>query len=354
MRIIDRYLGINIISATLLVLLILVGLTIFVTLVKEISAIGTGAYGLTAALIYVLFDLPQEIYTFFPIAALLGVLIGLGILANHSELIILRASGISINKISWTVMKAAIVLLIAATLLGEGIAPIAEHSAQERKAMLTSGGQALLTGQGIWVRDGNNILNIQRVIGTNHLQGINRYQFDNQHNLISVSHAEKGRYQQGQWIMNNINVSYINPTHVESQHLTTDHWQLALDPKLLRISVVDPDEMSLKQLNDYINYLKENNLDTSSYSLSFWQRLLQPFATLIMVWLGIPFVFGSLRNITIGLRIILGLAVGFCFFILNGFFGPLSVFYQWPPFLAASMPLVIFAFAAYWLQRRVH
>ena len=332
----------------------LVGLTIFINLIKEISAIGTGAYGIWGALEYVILDLPKTTYSFFPMATLIGVLLGLSLLAHHSELIILRASGVSIARISWAVIKAAILLLIAATLLGEWLAPIAEHTAENRKAILTSHGQAIVTGRGIWIRDGHNILNIQTVIGATHIRSINRYVFDNNRNLIRASHAESGVYHHGLWIMKNIDTSYITPTAIHSEHNAIGNWHLSLDPTLLRISVADPDEMSLLQLHDYIRYLDKNNSNSAIYALAFWQRILQPLATLIMVWLAIPFVFGSLRSMTMGLRIMLGIIVGFAFFILNEFFGPFSIVYQWPPLLAALLPIVLFAMAAYFLQRRVN
>jgi lipopolysaccharide export system permease protein len=354
MKTLDRYLGVTIINTTLMVLVMLVGLTLFINLIKEISAIGTGAYGLIGALEYVLLDLPQTTYSFFPMATLIGVLLGLSLLAHHSELIILRASGVSIARITWSVMKAAILLLIIATILGEWLAPIAEHTAENRKEILTSGGQALVTGRGLWIRDGQNIINIQTVIGTRRIDGVNRYVFDSNRNLIRASHADSGIYQHGQWVMKNIASSYITPTAIHSQQQAAENWQLSLDPKLLRISVADPDEMSLFQLDDYIHYLTENNLNSSVYALNFWQRVLQPLATLIMVWLAIPFVFGSLRSMTMGLRIVLGILVGFSFFILNEFFGPFSVVYQWPPLLAASLPLILFAIAAYVLQKRLN
>lgn len=354
MKIIDRYLAVTIINTTLLVLVMLVGLTIFINLIKEISDIGTGTYGLLGALEYVMLDLPQTAYSFFPMAALIGAMLGLSLLAHHSELIVFRASGISTARISWAVMKGAIILLIAATLLGEWLAPLAEHSAENRKALLTSSGQTLITGRGIWIRDGQNILNIQTVIGTNHIQGINRYVFDDQRNLVRAIHADSGFYHQGQWIMQNVATSFISPTAVHSERVKTANWHLSLDPKLLKISVADPDEMSLFQLYDYIHYLNINNLNSATYALSFWQRILQPLATLVMVWLAIPFVFGSLRSMTMGLRIVLGIIAGFSFFILNKFFGPFSIVYQWPPLLAALLPILLFALAAYLLQRRIH
>jgi len=352
-KIIDRYLGVTIIQTTLLVLLLLMGLSVFITLVKEIGDIGTGNYKLLSAIEYVLLDLPRELYTFFPVASLLGILLGLGMLAGNNELTVMRASSMSIGRISLGTLKSALVLLILATVLGEGLAPLTEHTAESYKTLLTTSGQTLKTLHGVWVRDGQNFIYIRAIINGKQLQGVSRYQFDNQHNLIRASYAQSGEYRHGHWIMQNITTSQISPKLIQTQHSAKNEWRLIVNPDLLRISAVDPAEMSLIQLHHYLNYLKNNNLDTSSYALAFWQRIMQPLATLVMMWLAIPFVFGPLRRATMGLRILLGTAVGFIFITLNQFLGPLSTVYQLPPWLAAFIPIALFAGVAYLLQWRM-
>lgn len=353
MKIIDRYLGTTVINATALVLLMLLGLSVFITLVKEISDIGTGAYGILGALEYVALDLPQQLYMFFPMAALLGVLLGLGMLASNNELTIMRASSMSLGRIGLGVMKTALLMLVVVTFLGEGLAPMAEHAAESHKTLLTSNGQTLKTTRGVWVRDGQNFLYIRAVFGGKRLEGVNRYLFDDAHNLLSSSYAQTGVYEHGQWTMHNVVESDISPTQVQTQKVAQTLWPLTLSPTVLRISEVDPDEMSLRQLHDYLLYLRDNNLNTGTYALAFWQRIMQPLATVVMMWLAIPFVFGPLRSATMGLRLMLGAVVGFSFYTLNQFFGPLSLVYQFPPLLAASIPIALFALAAYFLQRRV-
>jgi len=353
MKIADRYIATTIIHTTLIVLLMLTGIMIFIIFIQETNDIGTGNYNFLAAIIYMLLQLPNQVYAFFPMAMLVGVSLGLGLLANHSELTVLRASGMSLANITWAVIKGALVLLVIFTLLGEGLGPIANHIAEDQKTLLSSKGQALETAHGTWIRDGLNFLYIDSILSQNHLEGVSRYQFDKQRNLITASYAKSGVYIHNQWQMQNIAQSTISTAGITIQQYPSMTWQLTLNPKILRISAVDPSEMTIKQLYDYRHYLQKNNLNDSSYSLAFWQRTLQPLATLVMVWLAIPFVFGSLRRITMGLRIMMGIALGFGFYILNQFFGPLSMVFQWSPFLGAFIPTLIFAFAAYGLQRRV-
>jgi lipopolysaccharide export system permease protein len=70
---------------------------------------------------------------------------------------------------------------------------------------------------------------------------------------------------------------------------------------------------------------------------------MQPFATLVMIFLAIPFIFGPLRSVSMGLRIMAGVIVGFGFYILNQFLGPMSQVYQIPAVVAALVPTMVFA-----------
>ena len=102
-----------------------------------------------------------------------------------------------------------------------------------------------------------------------------------------------------------------------------------------------------------MQYKKGNKLEYIDYALPFWQRMLQPLATCVMILLAIPFVFGPLRQVSMGLRMLAGLGVGFSFYLLNQFFVPFSTVFQVPPFLAAVLPTCLFFLLGLFLLRRV-
>ena len=104
MRILDRYIAQTVISGTLMTLMVLGALLAFVDFVGEIDDVGKGQYGVTEAALYVLLSLPKRLYELFPTAVLLGSLLGLGTLAGNSELIVVRASGVSIFRIARSVL----------------------------------------------------------------------------------------------------------------------------------------------------------------------------------------------------------------------------------------------------------
>jgi len=340
-KIITKYLGTTIITYILLVMLLLLGLHAFIGFMREFPNIGTGHYGLLQVLAYVPLMLPFDVYQFFPMASLLGCLIALGLLASHSELVVMRASGVSLINITLAVAKAAIILIVLMTAVGEILAPIAQRIAVRNKTIAISGGQALLTQQGVWVRSGNNFVHIAFVTSNRELQGITRYEFDTDNKLKSASVAANGSYQNGKWIFKDVVQTIFTDEKTKSAIFPQQQWELTLSPRLIGLAHIDPDQKSLPQLYSYIKHRKLSGLNAENYEFIFWQRLFAPLATLIMVLLAVPFVFGPLRSMTMGLRMLVGVMVGFGFYILNQFAGPMSAVYQVPPMLAAILPTII-------------
>jgi lipopolysaccharide export system permease protein len=347
MKIIERYLGKTVISTTLSVLGVLLTLFALIKLIAETRDIGYGHYTFLSACYYVLLTLPAQFYSFAPIAILLGTILGLSVLARHSELTILNGSGVSLYQIAWSLFKATLLLVFFIVLIGEGLAPRADRLAENHKVFLTTRGQTLMTQQGsLWIRDGHNFIYIKSIVDPTHLNGVSRYQLDDHNNLLSASFAEKVNYANNYWEAHAVVTSHLNAKKITTTHSEHELWPFSFSPKLLNISIIFPEQMSLKQLNEYIHYRNKNRLSSSPYALAFWQRILQPFAIWIMMCLAIPFTVKHLRSMATSLRTIAGVTVGFGFYLLNEFFGPFAIVYQWPPFLAALLPLLIFTVLA--------
>jgi lipopolysaccharide export system permease protein len=341
-RIITKHLGTTIIAYILLVILFLFGLQAFIEFMREFPQMGTGSYGLLRVLEYVPLMLPSDVYQFFPMAGLLGCVLALGLLASHSELIVMRASGLSLVDITLAIAKAAIALILVMLVVGEVLAPIAQKIAIRHKTKAMSDGQTIVTRQGIWMRSDNNFVHIDLVSGDSELQGITRYEFDANRKLKTASYAKSAIYQKGKWMFKDVVQTTIADDKTTSAVFPQQQWELTLSKSLIGMVHVDPDQKSLPQLYSYIKHRKQSGLNAEDYEFIFWQRVFAPLATLIMILLAIPFVFGPLRSVTMGLRMLVGVMVGFSFHILNQFVGPMSVVYQVPPMLAAILPIMIF------------
>ncbi len=353
MKLIDYYIGKTILSAIILVTLMLVGLQIFILFVDQLDSIGRGDFNVFRVFIYILLRVPYQVYLFFPVASLLGSLIGLGILANNSELIVMRASGYSIVQIFTAVLKAALILIVAVTLLGEILVPKMSRYAEEAKANAISGGGVLATARGVWFRDQDSFIRVGTVDSNQEFSDIDQYEFNADRQLVAARHADQATHQGNQWTLYNVRESDLNSDNIELNHYDEMHWDVNINVELLEFLSIEPEEMSLIQLHDYIASEQGGNSDIGIYEISYWKRIVQPLATSIMMLLAIPFIFGPLRSATMGSRLLSGMTVGFGFYMLDKFFGPFSLVYQVPPIVGAIFPSILFALIGVIMMSRV-
>jgi lipopolysaccharide export system permease protein len=352
MKIIPRYISTNIISTILITSLVLLALAIFILFAGEFPDIGTGNYNFLQVSLYVLLLLPSYICQLFPMAGLLGTLTGMGLLASRSELIVMRAAGVSLTQMTKIVLTTAFFMSVAVFLLGEVVAPYSQHLASELKARALSKGALLYTQHGIWLRSDQNYVHISQMLPNQHLLGITVYQFDNNYHLQKISYATEGEFQNNKWMFSNITESLFTPKQITSNKVPVSSWNLNFRPRLLTIINIDPNERTLPQLFVYIKYLNKMGLQTNNYGVAFWQRLLSPLSTIVMILLAIPFVFGPLRSATMGLRLVSGIVAGFVYYVIILFIGPLSALYQISPFLISIAPILLVAgIGGYFLMR---
>ncbi len=351
---ITLYIGKTILMMISLTILLFVGLELIFTGVNELRYVGTGDYTLGHAAWFILLSLPENIAEIFPMAGLVGTILGLGMLASRSELIIMRVAGLSIQSIILAVMKIALILVAIAWLLGECIAPTLDKLAHRYKSVALSEGQALHTAHGTWMREGQNFIHIQSILNNQHLAGITQYHFDNNMILQKTSHAKEAKYIDHQWMMYDLEETQFEEGRTTQHSYSTQVWPSHIEPGVLNVvNVKDIDELSLSGLWKTMRYRQKNALDSKPYELALWQKIVRPFATLVMMFLAIPFIFGPLRSSTMGLRMLVGVFVGFGFYTINQLFGPLTLVYPISPMIGAWLPLFAFLGLGIYLLRRV-
>ncbi len=352
-KILDLYIGRTIISTTALVLVTFVGLSGIIKYVEQLRKVGRGTYDLLQALYFVLLSIPRDIEMFFPMAALLGALIGLGMLAASSELVLMQAAGFSKLDIGLSVLKTAVPLMIIVTLLGQWGAPQAQKMARDLRAISISGGSIVSTRSGVWARDANDFIFIAKV-DDERLYGMNMWRFDQDKQLQSTIFAEQVDYDgNNTWTMSDVQItSFEDDVQITKESLPSYSWQTSLAPDKLAIVTVKPEELSLSGLYDYVSYLQASEQDASRYELAFWRKVTQPLSIAVMMLMALSFIFGPLRSVTMGARILSGVIAGFTFYISSEFFGPVSLVYQIPPVFGAVAPSIVFFGIAVMLLRR--
>ena len=352
MRRLNRHVGRTIVASVAMVLLVLVALDAISALIDEMGSL-KGEYTGRQVLIYVGLTLPSRIYEQIPFAALVGCLWGLGSLAGASELVIMRAAGISIARISWMVLKPVFGFMALGLVLGEYVTPYTDQIAESRRALAQGEKQALQSRRGLWSREGNEYMHFNAVLPNGVLFGVTRYGFDERGQLVSASFTKRATYQgRGVWLEEQGQATDLSGRQITTSTFTTRRWRTDISPTLLNVLVLPPEALSIQRLYSYAGYLGQQGLDSDEYWLAFWQKLLQPLAIGSLVLIAISFIFGPLREVTMGFRVFSGVVVGIIFRTSQDLLGPSSLVFGFSPLLAVVVPIAICAIIGVVLLRR--
>jgi lipopolysaccharide export system permease protein len=354
MNILGRYLAASILSSTLLVLGVLLALFSFIQFVDALGDIGKADYQLVDAMQYVLLSLPRQAYEVFPMAALLGTTLGLSALAADSELVAMRAAGVSVLRILGATMQVGLLLAVLVVLVGELLVPETERAAEHGRATALKIRIKQQNDFGLWLRDGPTYVHVGEVLPDLTLLKVDIYRFDEHDHLSLHTTADRARYEEKHWRLNKVHESSLSENRVQSRRLTEQEWGSDITPDLLKIFTVRPEGLSVLQLNRYIAHLEQNHQNTGTYALAFWQKLVSPFATVVMMVLAVPFVFGLQRSGGVGARLFTGIVLGLAFFVVSRGFGYFGLLYGVPAVLGAALPTLLFFGFALVMLRRVH
>ncbi len=319
MNTLDRYLYRTVVVYTLMamgVLLTLGGLIVFIT---QQNDIGVGNYRTADAFLFTFLNLPQQAFQLLPIGAMIGSLMGLGNLAAGSELVVTRASGVSVWRIAWPVGLAGVTFALAMYGIGEYIAPPLAQFAKTEKTTSKLADVSFAGRSSAWVKDGNLILRVQTGEVDQAFGGVSLFELDGSNRLRSIQRAERiSVAHPGQWRLQNVATTHFGTDHVDSETVNEIDMRSTVNPEFLGLAATDPDLLTLRGLKSYIDHLRRNSLDTASYEIGYWSRIARLFAVIIVTLLALPFVFGPLRTTGAGTRTVVGVMLGVVFFVITG------------------------------------
>lgn len=350
----SRYVSLTVLMAMVLVQILLLGLDLVFSFIGELDNVRDG-YRAFDAFLYTVLIVPGHAYEILPVSALVGALVGLGALASSSELTVIRAAGVSTLRIVWWVMRGALLIVAFGLWLGEYVVPHAKQRAEAGKAVAL--GQNYEPGRvtGYWQREGNELLNVRLVTPQGQLIGVNRYAHDDSGRVVSAIHAQRAEHlpEQG-WRLQQVRITHFEDDgSARVEAFPEQLWPVALTPEFLRIAAADPEQLRIGALLSFSAYLQSQGQDAGLYVLQFWKKVLSPIAILSMVLIACSFIFGPLRSVTLGLRIITGILVGLAFRYTQEAFGFASLLFHWSPLLAVSLPIVICLVAGIYALQRV-
>jgi len=322
-KLVDRYVGRAALLGLVTVWIAMTMLFILFNLLDELRSIQND-YGSSDAIWFIALTIPRMAYQIFPVSALLGALVGVGGLAATNELVAFRTSGVSRLRLALAALAGAMLVTIPVMIMGEWLAPAAEQQARAFR-LSEMVGQAIIGGpRGMWMRDGNDIVNIQLpLLSANRgeqsveFKNIVIYNFSEDIDLNAITRADNATHNGDSWTLENVTTVNFSESGAQLSRSEQQIWPTEVKPELLDSAVTRPKLLSLRSLWKYLGYLGENGLDDRVYQAAFWEKVLFPFTVIALVLAGMPFVFGAARSQNLGVRLFFGMALGGIFMIVN-------------------------------------
>lgn len=352
MKRLDLYVGRSVLSATLLTWLIVAVLDSLFMLLGQLGDIGRGNYAFADALAYVMFSLPTHAYQAFPMAALIGTVLGLGNLAAQAELTAFRLAGCSAQRLGLAVMQVGLLMVGTVTLMGELLAPPAQQVAQQLRSQAIYDDVSVQRDAGFWVRDGRRFIQVKQSMTDGSLAGVVVYQLAEGAQLSVATAAQYAVPTDEHWQLKDVRSSRFLDGRIEVAESAEQDWSTLMDTRLAQLLTRDAGTLSLPELGEYIDYLQRNGSPVLLYALGYWQRLAAPLSALAMLLLAVSMVLGPLGRRTLGQRLLVAVLAGLAFKLLSEVIAHAGLVYGLPPAVSAFLPATLVLAVTAVLSRR--
>jgi lipopolysaccharide export system permease protein len=292
---------------------------------------------------YASLRLPQLIARFLPFSVLLGTLITLSTLNQHSEVISMKAAGISAHQIIAPLVVAAMFIAALSFAFNERIVTRATATLEDWEEVdfgpvpRDSGIKA-----NVWVRHGDDLIlarEVRPTRGGTTLGNITLYERSGE-TLEAITTARRGVAAGGAWRLEE--VERFDVAAGRSRVLPAMTFGEGLDPTQFTLADADADTEDFMTLRDSIRQLKVAGRNTMDLESGLWHKFSGPLSALLMPLLGAVAGFGLARAGQLFIRAIIGMALGFAYFVVDNFALAMGNLGAYSPPLAAWAPFALF------------
>ena len=294
---------------------------------------------------YVSLRVPMLASRFLPFAVLLGTLIALTTLNQNSEVVAMKAAGLSAHQVLAPMILASLMVAAIAFAFNETVVVRASRTAE---AWTGADYRPIPPDRGVlsnvWARDGARLVHVDMVVGRGadaRLEGVTIYQRSGE-TLESMIDAKVARQRPGGWRLYDARV-YDAAMNVVRRQATIDTLDgiEATRFTLARINATSQDFQSLEQA---IIDLDRAGRPTAAARSGWWHKISGPFSIVLMPLLAGLAAFGLARSGQVLIRAAIGMALGFTYFLVDNLSLALGNVGAYPPVLAAWAPFLLFLF----------
>jgi len=292
---------------------------------------------------YVSLRMPQIISRFLPFSVLLGTLVTLATLNANSEVVAMKSGGLSAHQILAPLMLASLGVAAISFVFNERVVARATATLS---AWEDANYGPIPTDRGVksnvWVRDGEDLIRAGTIAGQGGRVQLRDIDIYDRHGdrLVQVISAQTGHQVEGGWQLEKVKVFDVvrgTSRDVPSMVVGRD-----IRPDQFTLSSVDPDSLSLVELDEAIATLRESGRPVASLEGALWHKITGPLSALLMPLLGSVAAFGIARSGKLFVRAVIGMALGFAYFVADNFALSMGNLGVYPPILAAWAPFLLF------------
>uniref|UniRef100_UPI0034597EEA LPS export ABC transporter permease LptG n=1 Tax=uncultured Sphingomonas sp. TaxID=158754 RepID=UPI0034597EEA len=292
---------------------------------------------------YVSLRLPQLISFAFPFSFLLGTLISFVTLNQNSEVIAMKAAGLSAHQIIAPLIVASIALAGVSFAFNEYVVTKASRTlsawdGNDYRPLPPDSGVL----SNVWLANGEDMVRARLVAGggpATRLERVTIYDREGE-SVARIIDADTGVPQGDRWRLSGVRL-YDSSMNLQRRlpELTALE---GVEPERFTLAKVDPDGLDYFSLRQAIEELRLAGRPTAAVDAALWHKLSSPLSTLLMPLLAAVAAFGLARSGKVLFRAVLGMGLGFCFFVADNFALAMGNVGAYPPLLAAWAPFVLF------------
>jgi lipopolysaccharide export system permease protein len=291
--------------------------------------------------------LPELVTFILPFAVLIGSLLTLAKFSHANEIVALKTTGRSLYRVMAWLAPAGLLIAVVQFVLADQLVPHTQRAldlfsaqSEERKSARAEQGN-----RAIWLREGLLLVRVDYVVDDGHrLYGVSLFERSEEGHLLGRISAEQAVNGDGVWTLSDVErLTFTEEGGSEFEILDTLKWDTALTPQQFKELSLPPSRLSLMENLDFIENPGYATHPPHLYRTWVHERLSAPFASLVMILLAAPVAGRLSRQGGMGKSVIIGVLLGFAYFISDGLLLAMGESGKIPPLLAAWTPLAAFA-----------
>lgn len=353
MPLLDNYIRRKFIYYFLLAVTAFSGTYLLIDFIEKVDNFIDKSVPLTTLLFYLLISLPVIFIRVAPLAILMAAFMTIGSLSRTGEITAMRAGGLSLIRISRPLFTLTLVITLGTILIQELIVPLSTRTMKEIWNVQIQGeARPQMVRDKIWYRSGNQMIYIDRAeTAAGRLRNITIFDLNERFNITKRFDAERAVFKDNRWLFYNTIDRRFDPKSGELSNqlsATETHIPFQKTPENFKHVEAVLGELTFIDLYHEIDKLRDEGYSTIRHQVNMQTHLAAPFASIVMVLLGIPFALHRGRSASLASGIVISILVGVAYFILDsiatafGYSGILS------PIIATWASNILFILIGLW------